>query len=155
MISNSEATVLHLVPLQSRVHHFNIRDGLESWVLQSPLLKTSTWYCRYFLRQRSDLLENTLRLGKTEVRRRRKQQRMRQLDGITDIVDMNLSKFQELVKNREAWCTASWGRKESMGTAKPNNNADTLNVIFCSIRKFEKKNVINTPPFYPSIWSRS
>ena len=41
-------------------------------------------------------------LGKTEVRRRRKQQRMRQLDGITDTMDMNLSKLQELVKNREA-----------------------------------------------------
>ena len=41
-------------------------------------------------------------LGKTEVRRRRKQQRMRQLDGITDTMDMNLSKIQELVKNREA-----------------------------------------------------
>jgi len=41
-------------------------------------------------------------LGKTEVRRRRKQQRMRQLDGTTDTMDMNLSKLQELVKNREA-----------------------------------------------------
>ena len=99
MISNSEATVLHLVPLQSRVHHFNIRDELENWVLQFPLLKRSTWYSRYFLRQRDDLLEYTLRLGRTEVRRRRKQQRMRQLDGITDTMDMNLSKFQELVKN--------------------------------------------------------
>ena len=42
MISNTEATVLHLFPLQSRVHLFNIRDDLENWVLQSPLLKRST-----------------------------------------------------------------------------------------------------------------
>ena len=52
--------------------------------------------------QRAGSLEKTLMLGKTEVRRRRKQQRMRQLDGTTDTMDMNLSKLQELVKNREA-----------------------------------------------------
>ena len=100
MVSNSEATVLHLVPLQSRVHHFNIRDVLENWVLESPLLKRSTWYCRYFLIQRAGSLEKTLMLGKTEARRRRKQRRMRQLDA--DTMDMNLGKLQELVKNREA-----------------------------------------------------
>ena len=107
-----------------RLNQSILKEINPKYSLEGLTLKPKLQYFGYLI-QRADLLEKTLMLGKIEGRRRRRWQRMRWLDGITESMDMSLSKLQETVKDREAWCACGpRGHKES----------DTLNNWATTIR---------------------
>ena len=85
-----------------------LKEITPEYSLKGVMLKLKIQYFGHLM-HRADSLEKSLMLGKIEGRRRRGHQKVRWLDGITDAMDMNLGKFREVVRDREAWCAAFHG----------------------------------------------
>ena len=131
-----------IVPWTARRANQSILNEISTeYSLEGLMLKLKLQYFGYLMR-RADSFERTLTQGKIEGGRRRGQQRMRWLEGITDSMDMSLSKLRELVIDMGGLaCCSPWGCKESDLTEQLNNNSDQCEMILhCSFDLYFSSN---------------
>ena len=118
-----------------RSNHSILKEINPEYSLEGLKLRLKLQYFGHLM-QRPDSLEKTLMLGKSEGKRTRGRQRIRWLDGITDSMDMGLSKFQETVKDRESWPTAVHEVTESdtIQQMNKNNSGNSVRLYFLGLQ---------------------